>query len=239
MNGRPAVEASGLVRRFASMHALDGVDLTVHRGEIVLLLGGNGAGKTTLLRLLAGLLPASEGTFSVAGKPFRGNEEESLRTIGFLSHSPALYADLTAKENLRFFARLYDVPDAGRRAEELIHEAGLSDWSDEPVRVFSRGMKQRLGLARAFLHSPETLLLDEPFSGLDQDSAQALASRLEKKKAEGVAILLATHRLEIAGPIGDRVLLLRKGRVTRDTDLAGTPPAERAERLRKLIGEVG
>ncbi len=152
----------------------------------------------------------------------------TLRRIGFLSHSLALYPDLTARENLRFFAALYGVKERAKRIEKLLGEVNLLRWADETVRSFSRGMKQRLALARVFLHEPELLLLDEPFTGLDHDSAGALAARIRRAGDDGSTVLLASHRIDIAAPVADRALLLDRGRLARGIDLTGIDSHSRA-----------
>ena len=230
------VVSAGLIRRFGFFRALDGVDFEARPAETVLLLGSNGAGKTTFLRVLAGLLVSNGGECRVFGRSPRSEGGVVRNRIGFLSHSLALYPDLTAEENLRFFARLYRVDGARERIRSLLDEVELTDWAGEPARNFSRGMKQRLALARVFLHQPDLYLLDEPFTGLDLASAKALASRLDERKKEGATVLLASHRLETAAPLGDRVVYLSKGRIGEEIDFTGVGIGERTERLRALLG---
>ncbi len=236
MTDPPVVFSAGLIRRFGFFRALDGVDFEARPAETVLLLGSNGAGKTTFFRVLAGLLVSNGGTCRVFGRSPRSDGGVARSRIGFLSHSLALYPDLTAEENLRFFARLYRVAGARNRVRSLLDEVGLADWAEEPARNFSRGMKQRLALARVFLHRPELYLLDEPFTGLDLASAKALASRLDARKKEGATVLLASHRLETVAPLGDRVVYLSKGRVGGEIDFAGGGIAERTAKLRAPLG---
>ncbi len=235
MSASPAVIASGIVRRFGFQMALDRVDLEAGDGETVLLLGANGAGKTTLLRILAGLLSPNEGKVAVRGGSPHANEAGARRRIGFLSHNLALYPDLTAFENLRFFARLYDVANGATRAADLLAEAGLAAWRDEPIRGFSRGMKQRLALARVFLHEPDVLLLDEPFTGLDLVSARALAERLRAARKAGAAVVLTSHQIEIAAPLGDRALVLRRGRLQERIDLSALDADGRTARVEETL----
>jgi heme exporter protein A len=159
--------------------------------------------------------------------------------MGFLSHDLALYPDLTAAENLRFFARLYRVPDAPDRVDALLAESRLEAWRDEPVRSFSRGMKQRLALARVFLHRPDLLLLDEPFTGLDLPSSRSLGERLAAARGRGAALLIASHRLDMTAPLGDRAVVLRRGRVADSVDLRGLGLEERTGLLQALLREEG
>jgi heme ABC exporter ATP-binding subunit CcmA len=231
----PTILGRGIVRKFGFLRALDGAALDARAGEAVLLVGPNGAGKTTLLRVLAGLLLANEGEVSICGQSPRANEHNVRRRIGFLSHGLALYGDLTASENLGFFARLYRVENRAERVRAALREVGLESWRDEPARSFSRGMKQRLALARVFLHDPDVLLLDEPFTGLDLDSARALADRLASARARGGALVLSSHHLEVAAPLADRAVLLRRGRVAGEADLGGLSASERAPRVRELL----
>ena len=237
MSGAPVLEARSLGRRFGPVRAPERVDLELRAGETALVLGANGTGKTTLLRMAAGLLPPSEGELRVGGASPRGGGAEARRRIGYLSHAPGLYPELTAAENLRFFAELHRIPDRRRRIDALLEEAGLAGWEDEPVRVFSRGMIQRLALARVFLHRPGLLLLDEPFTGLDRRGAEALADRLLRRAGEGGAALVATHRIEAAARIGDRAVVLRKGGEARTVELAGADREERAAALRDALEE--
>jgi heme exporter protein A len=205
------LRASGIERRFGGVAALAGVDLVVDGGEVVALLGANGAGKTTLLRVLGLLLRPSAGRLELFG-----SEVASLAVrgrIGFVGHESWCYPDLTAAENLAFHARLHGVADARARIGELLAWAGLDGVAGRRVRAFSRGMGQRLALARGLLHRPELLLLDEPFSGLDQDGVLALQNLLASLRLAGHAVVFTTHDLERAAPIATRLAILHRGRV--------------------------
>jgi len=236
MSAAPVLEARAVARRFGAVRAPVRIDLSLRPGETALLLGANGTGKSTFLRIAAGLLPPTGGEVRVAGLSPRA-EGAARRRIGFLSHTPGLYPELTAAENLRFFADLRGDRDARERIGALLEEAGLAGWEEEPVRVFSRGMIQRLALARAFLHRPDLLLLDEPFTGLDRSGAEALGRRIAGRAADGGAALLATHRVEEAAPLAGRAVLLRKGAPGRTMELAEVPAHARAARLREALGE--
>ncbi len=207
------VRADGLVRRFGGTAVVAGVDLVVAAGDAVALLGPNGAGKTTLLRLLALLLRPSAGRLALFGADAAAAPPALRRRIGYVGHESLCYPDLTAAENLAFYARLFAVPDAGRRIAELLAWAGLDGAARRPVRVFSRGMGQRLALARALLHQPDLLLLDEPFSGLDPEAAEALGVRLGELRTGGQAILFTTHELERAAPLATRFVVLDRGHI--------------------------
>jgi heme exporter protein A len=207
------VRAEGLGRSFGGVPVLAGVDLTVREGEAVALLGPNGAGKTTLLRVFALLSRPTAGRLLIFGSDAVTAAPAVRRRIGYVGHESLCYPDLTAAENLEFYARLFAVPDADARIAELIAWAGLESASRRPVRVYSRGMSQRLALARALLHGPDLLLLDEPFTGLDAAAVVALQERLVALRMAGHAIVLTTHDLERAAPVATRVAVLHRGRI--------------------------
>jgi len=194
--------------------ALAGVDLSTAADTHLLLAGANGAGKTTLLRLFAGLTGPTKGRVTIGGEDPRRSTSQRVR-LGLLSHQTLLYDDLTATENLRFFAGLYGLsPDTVGPALAAVD---LSTHAESQVGGFSRGMKQRLALARATLHAPEVLLLDEPFTGLDRRSARALSTQLLKRTQQsGVSSVLVTHNVDEAAQFVNRVVVLRGGRVVCD-----------------------
>jgi heme ABC exporter ATP-binding subunit CcmA len=209
----PPVRAEGVARTFAAASVLAGVDLTVQAGDALALLGANGAGKTTLLRILALLLRPSAGRLRLFGVDAGAAPAALRRRIGYVGHESLCYPDLTAAENLAFYARLFEIPDAATRIDELIDWAGLSAAERRPVRVYSRGMSQRLALARALLHRPDLLLLDEPFTGLDAGAVAALQESLVALRLAGHAVVLTTHELERAAPVATRVAVLHRGRI--------------------------
>jgi heme exporter protein A len=187
------------------------VDLRLSEGERVAVVGPNGAGKSTLVRILATLLRPDGGTLSVAGAPCPERARAARRAIGFLGHDPLVYPDLSARENLELYAALHGVRRPGRRIEDLLDRVGLLARSLDPVRVYSRGMAQRLGIARLLLHRPRLLLLDEPYGGLDAAGARILDEELADMS--GRALLIVTHELGRARSLADRVLVMRAGRV--------------------------
>ena len=202
-----------VARHYGRRRALSGVTVTLRAGELVGLLGPNGAGKSTLLGILATLIQPSRGTVTYGDRSAAAAGAALRATIGFLSHDLQLYAELTARENLEFFAGLHALPDPTGCAGQALERAGLASRGDDVVQGFSRGMRQRLALERALLHAPRLVLLDEPFTGLDEGSARALAERLLVLKGEGRIVLLATHDLEAVDGLLDRVLLLHDGRM--------------------------
>ena len=209
---------SELSRYYGRRRALRKVSLQLHAGEIVGLLGPNGAGKSTLLGVVATLVQPSSG-FVRYGDRGPGEAGVPLRAqIGFLSHELQLYPELTARENLEFFGGLYGLDDVPRRAEDALNRAGLELRGDDQVQGFSRGMRQRLALERTLLHEPRLVLLDEPFTGLDEASTQKLAGRLQELKRGGRIVLLATHDLDLVDGLIDRAVMLRDGRVVELAD---------------------
>lgn len=227
------INASGLVRRFGAVTALGGVDLTVAGGELVLLLGANGAGKTTLLRILAGLTRPLRGAVLVAGRDLHA-DPEARRSVGFVSHSALLYEDLTPRENLEFAAALHQLNAPASTIAHALEVAGLSARADRPTRGCSRGMLQRLSLARATLHDPPVLLLDEPFTGLDAESSRALVSRMAADRERQRAIVAVTHDPEVLWAEATRVVLLDAGQVVIDAPR----PADFAEFRDRMTGRL-
>jgi heme ABC exporter ATP-binding subunit CcmA len=207
-----AVVAVGVGKSFGRLRALREVELELCAGTFALLLGPNGSGKSTLLRLLAGLATPSVGRVEVwGGDPRR--HHRIRRRIGFLGEQSMLYEHLSAVENLRFFARLYGIDESAGRIWSALEAIHLTVRAHSPVRTYSRGMKQQLALARACLHHPSLLLLDEPFSGLDEAAVRGLQARLDDQRRRGVTCVLATHRAECVLDLADRVLVLKDGRL--------------------------
>jgi heme exporter protein A len=220
------IHVRGLVKSFGDHVVLDSVDLEVREGESLALIGPNGAGKTTLLRILATLSRPSAGAVRVAGADV---DEESIavrRQIGFLAHEPLLYDDLSARGNLRFYGRMYDVPNLDEQVAALLLRVGLERFQSELVRTFSRGMKQRLAIARALLHDPALLLLDEPYTGLDSQAAGMLDAVLKEAAGSSRTVILTTHSLERGLRICRRVALLIQGRIVEQME-AGEGDVER------------
>ncbi len=206
-----AIAARELAKRYGGVTALRGIDLEVPRGATLAVLGPNGAGKSTLLRLMAGLARPSSGRLRVAGQ--RADSRSARARIGFVGHTTFLYPALTARENLIFAARLYGVPEPAERADRLLEDEGLARVAERRVGGFSRGMAQRLAIARALVHEPEVVLLDEPFTGLDRAAARRLATRLQGLRGGGRTTVLVTHEVEQAAALADRVIVLARGRI--------------------------
>ncbi len=210
-----ALEAIQVSKFYGEHAALRQVGFALRQGEVLALLGHNGAGKTTLLHLLALLTSPTSGTIRIGGVVMAGAERQAVRaSIGLLGHQTFLYDELTARENLEFFARLYQLADGRSRAERQLESVGLAEVGDELVRHFSRGMRQRLALARAFLHEPRLALLDEPFTGLDDSACRLLRELLSRWRAAGHTVVLSLHDRAQAQELANQVLVLERGRVT-------------------------
>lgn len=212
----PAIETDRLCKAFGAIHAVDRISLRLDHGESLAVFGPNGAGKTTLIRLLTLNLRASSGSFSLDGLDPRRNDLSIRRKIGLISHQSFLYDDLSALENLEFFARLYGVERPRQRAVELLRTVDLEARSDDPVRTFSRGMQQRVSLARALVHAPRVVFLDEPFTGLDPHAARTLRATLEGLRRERRTVFMVTHNLSRGLELCDRWIVLSGGRIVKE-----------------------
>ena len=226
----PAVRLRGLERRLGNVPVLRGVDLAIARGEAVALFGANGAGKSTLLRTLAGLLRPDAGEALVLGQRLPAGSA-LRRRVGYLGHDSFLYRDLDARENLGFHGRLFGVHDPAR-VEQWIARVGLARVATRRVATFSRGMLQRLALARALLHRPELLLLDEPTTGLDAEGTAMFADLLREQIAGGTTVLAAMHDIPQALSFATRALVLRRGLL--DWDSAANAPLDAATLAARL-----
>jgi heme exporter protein A len=216
-----------LARYFGRRKALSQVSFTCDAGEIVGLLGPNGAGKSTLLNILATLLRPSKGEVVYGDRTAADGGADLRAHIGLLGHDLFLYPELTARENLTFFGELYGLPDVPRAVGNALDQSGLASRADDFVSGFSRGMRQRVALERALLHHPRLILLDEPFTGLDQASVSALASRLRDQQRAGCLIVLATHDLEIADTLVTKAVFLIEGKPVADAGRSTAPLRER------------
>jgi sodium transport system ATP-binding protein len=218
----PVLEARGLSRSFGPVRAAERVSLTVRAGEVVGLLGPNGAGKTTILRMIAGVLEPDEGDVLLSGVPVHERSIEAKPHIGFHSGDTQLYQRLTAREALEYFGRLYGMEERRlrRRIDQLIEELDMGGFAARPCSTYSAGQKQRANIARAFLHEPELLILDEPTTALDVVSGQFIVEAIRKEKSSGVAVLFSTHIMGEAEYLCDRIALLHEGRLVDEGTLA-------------------
>ena len=207
------IEVRKLVKLFGSKKVLRGLDLEVRAGEFVALLGPNGAGKTTFLRILASLSRPTVGDVRVAGYRLPGQAAAVRSRLGFVSHMPLLYGDLTAEENLHFFGQMYSVPALDHRTSEVLDLVGLAARRRDQVRTFSRGMQQRLAIGRAILHDPDVLLFDEPHTGLDQDACDMLDRVLREVAASGRTVVMTSHDLARIESLATRFDVLTRGNI--------------------------
>jgi heme exporter protein A len=221
-----ALEIEGVWKYYGDFPALRDIAFRAASGSTVALLGRNGAGKTTLLRIVAGLSKPSQGSVKIQGADTR--QETTRRRIGILGHSISLYDELSATENLMLFARLYGLDDPRRRAHQWLERTGLERVRDGLVREFSRGMRQRLAVARAFLHDPDVLLFDEPFTALDDRAIAVLQSLLKEAHAAGRTIVMSTHQLREALELATHVALLQRGQI-----------AYAGERKQEMLDDAG
>lgn len=227
-----AVSAEGLTRRFGASRALNRVDLAIPWDQRTAILGHNGAGKSTLLRIVATLLRPTAGEIVVGGLRLPDQAGAVRRHLGFVGHQTFLYDDLTARENLVFYGRLYGVPRPGSRADDLLRRVGIADRADDRVRNLSRGLQQRVALARAIVHDPPILLLDEPETGLDLAGGDLLESFLRDDDKQPRTVLLTSHSVERAMALTDRVIVLWQGRIALDARTTGLDPAVVARAIR-------
>ena len=205
------IEVKKLVKRFGLKTILRSLDFSVQPGEFVALLGPNGAGKTTFLRILATLSRPSLGVVKVAGHHLPHEAAQVRAKLGVVSHMPLLYPDLTAEENLQFYARMYGIDGMEARITEVLGMVGLENRRKDLVRTFSRGMQQRLAIGRAVIHDPEVMLFDEPYTGLDQDASEMLDEVLRSVAAEGRTVVMTSHDLARAEDLATRFDILSRG----------------------------
>ena len=223
------ISIQGLQKRFSHKWVLREINLEIGGGEFVSLFGANGAGKSTLLRILATLSTSNGGRISIGGFDPRHEAAQVRRLIGYVAHQPMLYADLSAHENLRFFARLYDVSNADERIATLLNLVSLYHRRDDRVRTFSRGMQQRLTIARALLADPPILLLDEPDDGLDPQAADQLRQYFDGSRT----IVMVSHNLARGLAMADRVVLLARGRIAFDASAKDMTLGELEQQYRR------
>jgi heme exporter protein A len=230
----PAVEASGVRRTFGRRRAVDGVDLSLNAGDCLALFGPNGAGKTTLLRLIAGLLKPTSGSVQVCGRTLR-DDAAARAHVGLISHQSMLYRALTARENVEFAARLYGVSDPPAAAVSALERLRILDLADAPVRALSRGLQQRVSIARAIVHQPDVVLLDEPYTGLDAAGGAALTDMLHVLRSSGAALILVTHNVDEGLAIASHAAVMLDGRLARHDDCATLDPRAYIAEYRELV----
>jgi heme exporter protein A len=253
---RVALRGTAVAKRFGKVAALRGIDFEISAGEAIAILGANGAGKSTLLRILAGLSRASGGAFEALSMANGSSPlaREALRgEVGYVGHATLLYGELSAEENLLFAARLAGSEPGAEKIDELLETVGLADVATRRAGTFSRGMSQRLAIARAIVHDPSVLLLDEPFTGLDEASAERLSAQLATLRAGGRTLVVVTHDPRRAVELADRALILHRGEIRArpgparplsgdspgtSTDDGATSETFDVETLRALLAEI-
>ena len=229
------IEIHGLTKQYGLNLVLRGVNLRVKQGEFVTLVGANGAGKSTLLKIVATLAQPTDGTVKIGGWPLPKHADKVRRHLGLVSHQSLLYRDLSAETNLLFTAKLYQLDNAIEHVRAALKRVGLAARERDPVRSFSRGMVQRLTIARATLHSPDVLLLDEPYTGLDQDASQLLDRLLQRESDEGRTILMITHDLLRGWQLADRVAVLSRGKIAREVERGSLTDADFLHLYRETV----
>ncbi len=217
------LELRNVSKYFGDLAALRSVSLRIEPGESVFIYGPNGAGKTTLLRILSTLARPAEGQANFNGENIHSNSAAARARIGFVSHATLLYGDLTARENLKLAGTLFSLPAVKERIAAMLEMFSIEDRADEPVRKLSRGLQQRATLARALLHDPDFLLLDEPFTGLDAASVEKLEALLRRLPGEGKAVVFSTHSFDQGAALARRLIAMAAGRVRFDGPLELAP----------------
>jgi heme ABC exporter ATP-binding subunit CcmA len=232
----PLLLARDLTKTFGRFTALRSLSLAVPEGEFLTIVGRNGAGKTTFLKIVSSIVRSYTGEVLLGGRNLKDADEDTRRKIGFVSHESLLYKDLTVRDNLSYYARMYGVPDRDRKIDEMIRRVGLDAKSTVLVSALSRGMKQRLSLARAFIHEPSVLLLDEPFTGLDERASEILEEVLAEFKRSRGTVIMVTHDIDRGWTHADRVVVFEKGTVAHEISARETSPDVFKDEYRRILG---
>lgn len=235
---KSTIVLKNVTRRFGRVTAVDGVDLSIEPGEFLTIFGPNGAGKTTLIKLMSGLVRVTAGEITIGGLDISAHHDKLRERIGLISHQTFTYGQLTALENLLFFARLYGVKNIKERSDFLLEEVGLTRRANDMTRGFSRGMLQRLSIARALIHDPQILFLDEPFTGLDQHASETLKRSLALLHNENRTIIMITHNLKLGLEMGTRAALQVAGKIQFDQPSDQIDHESFAEVYFKAVGEA-
>jgi heme exporter protein A len=232
------IEIKKLTKQADNKLILRGIDLSITQGETVAILGPNGAGKSTLLKVLATLIKPTSGLVKINGLDLKKDHIEVKKMFGYLPHSSLLYDHYTPLENLVFFGNLYGVKDVENRARKLVNDVGLSFFIHEPVKNFSRGMIQRIAIARAIIHEPKIMLLDEPHTGLDQGAITILNNVVLSMKEKGCTTLMVTHDFKQAAEICDRIIIVKNGKIADDFKINNKSLSLVSEKYQVLVEGV-
>ncbi len=229
------IEIKRLTKQADNKLILRGIDISITHGETVAILGPNGAGKSTLLKVLATLIKPASGLVKINGLDLKKDHIKVKKMFGYLPHSSLLYDHYTPLENLVFFGNLYGVKDVENRARKLVNEVGLSFFINEPVKNFSRGMIQRIAIARAIIHEPKIMLLDEPHTGLDQGAITILNNVVLSMKEKGCTTLMVTHDFKQAAAICDRIIIVKNGKIADDFKITNKSLSLVSEKYQVLV----
>jgi len=233
------IKVKNLIKSFGTVYALRGVSLHLEKGCLLSIFGPNGAGKSTFIRIVATLSQATSGQLEIDGLSVQKQAARIRQRLGVIAHSTFLYDELTAQENLQFYSKLYGLNKPGPRIEKLLNDVGLKRRRDDRVRTFSRGMQQRLSIARAMLHDPDILCLDEPYTGLDQHASQILTDWLKLLRSEKRTILLVTHNIPQGLRLADQVAIFNRGKLALHEDKAGNDADIFLKRYNEIISQGG
>lgn len=230
------IQIDNLIKRVGDKVILRGISLKITKGETVGILGSNGAGKSTLLKVIATLLKPTSGEVVIDGYDLKKEPLKIKAKLGYLPHASLLYDHFTPYENLKFFSKIYNLENSDERIHKLINDVGLKLFTHEPVRSFSRGMVQRIAIARSIIHDPEIILLDEPHTGLDQQAIGILNNVVNKMKERDVTTLMVTHDFPQAAKVCDRIIIVKNGRIADDFYLDGHDIEMLQKRYHAVVG---
>ena len=237
MTSEPYIEVKGLIKKFGHKTALRKVDIFLTEGDSLALFGPNGAGKSTLIQVLSSLLQPTSGRVRIAGYDTRRDREALHQIIGLIGHQTFLYPDLTAYENLKFYGAMYGITRLNDRIAEVLDLVGLSDYRNDVVQNFSRGMQQRLSIGRAIIHDPMIMFLDKPFTGLDQEGSEDFLKLILQFRDQGKTVIMASHQLQLGLELCDRAAILKSGRIVYLQDVAHISQNDFKQIYSQKVGE--